>query len=135
MSLEKHFIMYEQNRVSTAMDAPHFMGQLWQLSSRVRMVSMVFVHCSWISSVQKPFLRWRAFPHMKFSVCHFSSWIAISWGDPSPARMGMTPGMGFLSRFLMYFRASLQCWMNSTGWAMLMSFVPGRRSPSGSCPP
>ena len=36
----------------------------------------------------------------------------------------MTPGIGFLSRFLMYFSASLQCWMNSTGRAMLMSFVP-----------
>ncbi len=95
--------------MSTAMDAPHFIGQLWQLSSRVRIVSMVLVHRSWISSVQKPLRRWRALPHTKFSVCHFSSWIAISCGEPSPARIGITPGIGFLSRFLMYWRASLQC--------------------------
>ena len=36
----------------------------------------------------------------------------------------MTPGIGFLSRFLMYFSASLQCCMNSAGRAMLMSFDP-----------
>ena len=95
--------MYEQNRVSTAMDAPHFIGQLWQLRSRVRIVSMVSVHCSATSSVQKPFRRWRALPQTKFSVCHCSSWTTISCGEPRPATMGMTPGIGFFSRTLMYF--------------------------------
>ena len=101
VSFEKHFIMYEQNRVSTAIEAPHFIGQLWQLNNRVRIVSMVLVHLAAISSVQKPFLRVRALPHMKFSVCHFSSCTCISCGEPSPARMGMTPSIGFFSRFLM----------------------------------
>ena len=106
------------------MDAPHFIGQLWQLSRRVRIVSMVPVHSSWTSSVQKSLLRSRALPHTKLSVCHFSSSICISCGDPSPAKIGITPGIGFSSRFLMYFSASLQCSMNSPGRAMWMSFDP-----------
>ena len=90
----------------------------------MRIVSIVSVHCSSTSFVQKPLRRCRAFPQAKLSVCHFSSWIAISWGEPRPARIGMTPGMGLSARFLMYFSASLQCWMNSAGRATRMSLEP-----------
>ena len=58
-------------------------------------------HAFAISSVQKPFRRTRELPHMKFSVCHFSSWTFISWGEPSPAKIGMTPLIGLSSRHLM----------------------------------
>ena len=58
------------------------------------MLSMVSVQALATSSLQKSLRRSRELPQEKFSVCHFSSWTFISWGDPSPARMGMTPGMG-----------------------------------------
>ena len=61
---------------------------------------------------------------MKFSVCHFSSWAFISCGDPSPAKMGITPGTGFSSRTFIYFSTSLQSSINSAGRAILTSFVP-----------
>ena len=84
------------------MVAPQVIGQLKQLISRLRILSRVSVHCWAISSFQKSFLRVREFPHMKFSVCHFSSWTFISCGDPSPAKMGMTPGTGFSLRHFIY---------------------------------
>ena len=90
------------------MVAPHVIGQLKQLINRVRILSKVCFHCCATSSFQKSFLRTREFPHMKFSVCHFSSWTFISCGDPSPAKMGMTPGIGLSLRNLMYCITSLQ---------------------------
>ena len=106
------------------MVAPHVMGQLKQLINRVRMVSMVSNHSFAISSFQKSFLRVREFPHMKFSVCHFSSCTFISCGDPSPAKMGMTPGTGFSFRIFIYSSTSVQSCRYSAGWATLRSFVP-----------
>ncbi len=88
------------------------------------MDSMVSVQSRAISSFQNPLRRSLELPHMKFSVCHFSSWTFISWGEPSPARMGMTPGMGFSLRNWMYSRTSLHSSMNSLGRATLTSLVP-----------
>ncbi len=106
------------------MVAPHFIGQLWQLISRVRMLSMVSVQLFSTSSVQKPLRRRRELPQAKFSVCHFSSWMAISCGEPRPARMGMTPGIGFSLRCLMNVSTSLQSSMNSAGRATWTSLEP-----------
>ena len=87
-------------------------------------MSCVSFHFFSIWSFQKSFRRVRALPHMKFSVCHFSSVWSISCGEPRPCRMVMTLGTGFSFRNLMYLRTSLQSSRNSPGLARLISLVP-----------
>src|SRR5450830_1199102 len=105
------------------MVAPHFIGQLWQLIKRVRTCSWVSFHFCSISCVQKSLRRVRELPQVKLVVCHSSSTMAISCGEPSPCRIGGTFLIGFSPRNLMYLSTSSHNSMYLTGSATLMSLV------------
>ena len=88
------------------------------------MPSNVSVQRRSTSSLQNSLRRRRELPHAKFSVCHFSSWTAISCGDPRPARIGITPGIGLSPRHLDVVEHLVADLDNSAGRAMLTSLVP-----------
>src|SRR5665647_3732946 len=102
------------------MVAPHFIGQLWQLIRRVRTFSWDSFHFCSISCVQKSLRRVRELPQVKLVVCHSSSTMAISCGEPRPCRIGGTPWIGWSARYLMYLRTPSHSSMYLTGSATLM---------------